>query len=93
MSPETADAAQAVASYVPSGAVLIAAFVLRSVLSPILVPAKEAAEAIRDYFGGLKEREEAQLAHFEEEAKHWKQEEQLLQQIAGQHVLPAEMQH
>lgn len=85
-SAETVEAAQAVAPYVPGGAVLIAAFVLRSVLSPVLKPAAEAAEAIRDYFKGQTEREEAHAEHLKAEAAHWAIEEQLLQHIAGQGV-------
>lgn len=89
LAPDAAIAADALAPYAPSGVLLAAAWLVNRLLSPILKPAKEAAEAFRDYFSGLAEYEKSEAAHREAELSHWAKEEELLERIVGGMLLPA----
>lgn len=89
LAPDAAATADALAPYAPSGVLLAAAWLANRVLSPVLTPAKEAAEAFRDYFACLGEMELAEAKHREAEVKHWAKEEELLERIVGGLMLPS----
>ncbi len=87
--PDAATTADALAPYAPSGVLIAAAWIVNRVLSPILKPAKEAAEAFRDYFEDLAEHEKAEAVHRKAELAHWAKEEELLERIVGGMLLPS----
>jgi len=90
LATDAAATADALAPYAPSGVLVAAAWIANRVLSPILAPAKEAAEAFRDYFECLGEMELAEARHRKAELDHWEAEEALLQKIANGLILEAD---
>ena len=90
IAPGAQATADALAPFAPSGVLVAVVWLAKGLLSPVLEPAKQAAEAFRDYFDGLAEYEKAEADHREAELAHWKAEEGLLAQIAGAHILPSE---
>ena len=91
LAPGAQATADALAPYAPSGVLVAAAWIANRVLSPILAPAKEAAEAFRDYFECLGEMELAEAKHRKAELEHWEAEEALLQKIANGLILDADL--